>query len=327
VDELILQVLREEAPPDVVRRVRSWRAESEANEAYYRDTARIWSLTEPEPVAVPAPPTVATVVAAAEARRTDEGRPAVVPLRPRRPRPLFGRSALGWSAALAAALAAVAIGLRTDFFTPGPGPTTEYVALDAPRVLTLDDGSFVKLAPGSTLRIGEWSRDRRVALQGRAFFAVARDSEWPFVVEAGVAETRVLGTRFEVAVLDEGVRAVVVEGVVAVSNRDGTVEVPAGSVARATEGAAPAVESVADVHALLDWPGGVMLFQATPLVQAAREVARRFGRRVDVIGADLRAVRISGTLEEERFEDAVLSLCQTAGAECALTDAGARIER
>jgi ferric-dicitrate binding protein FerR (iron transport regulator) len=69
----------------------------------------------------------------------------------------------------------------------------------------------------------------------------------------------------------------------------------------------------------------VLLFQGTPLERVAEEVGRQFGRTVDVRGEDLRALRISGTFEEERFDEVILALCQTAGAECALTDDGARI--
>lgn len=325
-DELIIQVLRQDAPPHVVERIRAWRAESEANEAYFRETARVWSLTAPSAApAISSRPDVDAITAAAEERRGRNGA-EVVALASRR-RPVLGRPALRWAAALAAALAAVAIGLRVDFITGGPEPTPSYVAsADRAELITLDDGSFVKLAPTSTLTTYGFGAERRVRLEGRAFFAVTRDPERPFIVVAGSAETRVLGTRFEVAELQDGVRAIVVEGLVALSNPAGSVDVPAGSLARAIPGRSPTVEPTADIYALLDWPQGVMLFQATPLAEVAREVERRFGRTVEVRGDELRSVRISGTLEEESFEATVLALCQTAGAQCALTDAGARIE-
>jgi transmembrane sensor len=325
VDELILQVLTNDAPPEVIERVRAWRAESEANDAYYRNTARVWALTEPEPVPIPRPGDVAAIVAAAEARRARDDPSDVIALS-RRPRPRALGRPLRWGAALAAAIAAVAIGLRMDVFVPGPEPTAEYVASPGEtRVLTLDDGSFVKLAAGSTLRTWDSRAERRVTLEGRGFFAVAQDPARPFVVGTGDAETRVVGTRFEVAEVDDGVRAIVVEGVVSLSNEDGSVDVPAGSVARATEGQPPSLEPAGDIYAVLDWPGGAMLFQATPLAQVAREVERRFDRSVEVVGPDLQAVRISGTLEEESFEEVVLALCQTAGADCVLTDSGAQL--
>ena len=126
-DEQILKVLNSEAPPEVVERVRAWRAESEANEAYYLATARVWALTEPEPEPVVSPADPAAIVAAAEARRhQDESH--VTSLASRRRRPRFSGSPLGWGVALAAAIAAVAIGIRTDVLVPGSRPTAEYVA-------------------------------------------------------------------------------------------------------------------------------------------------------------------------------------------------------
>jgi transmembrane sensor len=325
VDELILSVLRNDAPPDVVERVRAWRTESEANETHFVEMARVWALTEPPPGPVAPRPDTAAIVAAAETRRRREQPSGITPLASRR-RPGLRGAPLRWGVALAAAVAAVAIGLRTDVLLPGARPVAEYAAgAGAARTLALEDGSYVKLAPGSRLTTHDADSERRVRLDGRAFFAVAGDRDRPFIVEAGDAETRVVGTRFEVAEVDGGVRTIVVEGRVAVSNDDGSVGVDAGGVARTAAGEAPTVEGDADVYALLYWPTGVMLYQSTPLVEAARDVERRFGRRVEVVGEALQRLRISGTLEDETFEEAVVSLCQTAGADCDLTESGARI--
>ncbi|MEJ2186762.1 MAG: FecR domain-containing protein [Gemmatimonadota bacterium] len=325
-DELIIQVLERNAPPEVAERVRAWRAESEANEAYFRDTARVWALTEPATATADSQPANAAVVAAAaEVRRARTDEPAVIALDQRRRRPRFGGRALRWSVALAAAIAAVALGIRLDMFGGGRSSTSYIADTGASRVITLQDGSLVKLAPASRLRTAFSASERGVTLQGRAFFAVAHDAARPFIVRAGGADTRVLGTRFEVAQTDSGVRAIVVEGVVALSNKKGSVDVPAGSLGQATGGRAPTVRRTDDVYAYLDWPEGVMLFQATPLAEVARELERRFGRKVDVLG-NVGTIRISGTLEENSFGDAVLTLCQIAGAHCELTEEGARIQ-
>jgi transmembrane sensor len=191
--------------------------------------------------------------------------------------------------------------------------------------VSLDDGSFVRLAPGSTLQVWDRDSERRVSLTGRAFFAVARDEERPFVVQAGASQTRVLGTRFEVSDRGGDVRTVVVDGRVAVSNGQGTVEVTGGSVAWAVLDGPPTVEMPGDVYALLDWPGGILLFQGTPLAQVAGEVGRSFDRTVEVQGDRLPSLRISGSFEGVAFEEVVLALCYAAGAVCSFTETGARI--
>lgn len=327
-DEAIIQVLRGDASPEVAERVRRWRAESEENETRYRETARVWALTEPAGLRASPPGDVSAILTAAEERRARNGDEPLRSISEARVSRRRGHPALKWGLALAAGIAALALGVGTGVFSPGAEPTATYVAsAEGPAFVSLDDGSFVKLAPGSDLEVWDSEVERRVRLTGRAFFAVAHEAGRPFVVRAGATETRVLGTRFEVSQTEEAVRAIVVDGLVAVSNARGSVEVPAGSLARVPEGGAPTTETPDDIYALLDWPSGIMLFQGTPLGRVAREVERRFGREVDVRGEELRSLRISGTFEEESFEQVVVALCETVGARCTLTDGGVRMER
>ena len=329
-DELIIEVLAGHATPSAEEEVRRWRRESPENEAYYRATRRVWQATEPAVLgARPDPVYPSVILTASEERRRAGSGAEVIPLRPPGSRRTPDRSALRWSVAAAtaaAAVAAVALGIAVRAPSPGAEPPAVYAAGPLePRTVVLDDGSFVRLAPGGTLRVRDASDERRVSLAGRAFFAVTHDEALPFVVEVGGSETRVLGTRFEVAAEAGSVRTVVVDGLVAVTNALGSVEVPGGSLARSGADAPPTREAVDDVYALLDWPGGILLFQGTPLAQVAREVSRHFGRTVEVRGDRLQALRISGSFEEESFEEVVLALCETTAARCTLTSVGASI--
>lgn len=64
--------------------------------------------------------------------------------------------------------------------------------------ITLPDGSTVELNVGSTLEVpASYSiSDRTVELMGEAVFEVSHNETLPFVVRAGDATTKVLGTRF-----------------------------------------------------------------------------------------------------------------------------------
>lgn len=328
-DEFIIQILRGDATPSVTERVRRWRDESPENEAQFRSVARVWSLTEPAAGREHSRPVdLDVILMGAEARREAQDSVATIPISIARRRFTFGRHAAGWSVALAAGIAAIALGIRMDVFTPGPRPTASYLAqASTPTTVSLDDGSFVKLAAGSRLEVWYSEDERRVSLHGRGFFAVAHQAGRPFIVESRGTETQVLGTRFEVSETGGEVRTVVVDGRVALSNESGSVEVSAGSLGRATDGIGPTTETPPDIYGLLDWPTGLMLFQSTPLDRVAAEVGRRFGRALEVQGEDVGALRISGTFEEESFEEVVLALCETVGAECALTEQGATIGR
>jgi transmembrane sensor len=328
-DELIIRVLSGHASTAEEERLSHWRAESSGNESYYRDIEGVWSLTAPRPRrSYEAPADLAAIVAEEGVGGDGVEVTRVVSLAERRRRGVPSRVDLRWVGALAASVAAVALGIRlVGSPTPAVEPVATFAAeAGAVRTVVLADGSFVRLAPGSRLEQWPAEGERRLSLSGRAFFAVTHDASTPFAVDVGDTEIRVLGTRFEVAdVVGGGVRAVVVEGRVGVSNEHGRAEAPAGSVAEAPAGAAPTVSAVEDVYALLDWPDGLLVFQATPLRDVAGEVGRHFGRTVEVQGPALEALRISAFFVDEDFEEVVQALCDVSGADCALTPMGARI--
>jgi len=322
VDELIIQVLNGTASPFEEERLKRWRDATPGNEEYFQDMAQVWGLTAPEPV-VPAsgPPDVEEILAAAplpfDGGRGfgDEGRGSGIS-GPRR----TGRPWLGWGL-LAASIAAVGLGIQVVGLG-GPDPLAVHeAARNGSLTVTLGDGSFVRLAEGSTLREWEAEGRREVSLDGRAFFAVARDEAHPFVVRAGIGEVRVLGTRFQVATDGAEVEAVVVEGLVRVSNDEGSVEVPAGSMAQMGARGVPTAMEVDDVFALMSWPEGILVFQATPLAQVAEEVARHYGRTLRIDGPDLSQRRVTAWFQGESFEAITESLCIVTEAVCR-TEAG-----
>ncbi|MBI1223781.1 MAG: DUF4974 domain-containing protein [Bacteroidetes bacterium] len=70
----------------------------------------------------------------------------------------------------------------------------------ATKELTLKDGSLVTLNESSQLTFQkEFSKnERKVTLEGEAFFKITRDVSRPFIIEAGMAKVTVLGTSFNV---------------------------------------------------------------------------------------------------------------------------------
>jgi transmembrane sensor len=196
--------------------------------------------------------------------------------------------------------------------------------------VTLTDGSFARLASGSRLEEWESEGTRRVSLEGRAFFAVARDETRPFVVQAGSGEIQVLGTRFEVGPAGdadtEEVRVVVVEGRVAVSNPAGSVEVPAGSVGWMRSGEPPVSEASDDVYSLLDWADGTLVFHGSPLAQVAQEITRHYGRSLSVSEEELGARRITAWFQGDPFEEIAEALCMVAEAVCRIDGSGVQMD-
>lgn len=92
---------------------------------------------------------------------------------------------------------------------------------DTTKTIVLADGSQVVLAARAGIRVEpEFNlNDRKVSLQGDAFFKVTSDSSRPFYVFCGNVETKVLGTSFKIQTdtLCNQVHVTVQSGVVAVT--------------------------------------------------------------------------------------------------------------
>ena len=148
----------------------------------------------------------------------------------------------------------------------------EYNTLVTPRgseySLTLADGTRVWLNAASRLRFftSDRGRERRVWLEGEAYFEVAHDARRPFIVESGGQSIRVLGTRFNINTY-EGDRAIyttLVEGSVAISPLAGgdAVTLEPGQQAEYSrrKGGAIAVKAV-DTSLATAWMSGTFIFE------------------------------------------------------------------
>jgi ferric-dicitrate binding protein FerR (iron transport regulator) len=328
-DSLIIQVLNGSASPFEEERLRRWREEAPENEEYFQEMSAVWALTKPEPVVVRSGPPPVDVIL--EAGGDAPSGPSPIPETSTSPPLAFagrdrpslarGRGWMKWGL-LAASVAAVAIGVQAVGFG-GPEPTAVYqVASGETTTFTLEDGSFVRLAEGARLR--EWAVEgrREVSLEGRAFFAVARDEDRPFSVKTSAGEIRVLGTRFQVDATERESETLVVEGLVRVSNEIGAVEVPAGSLARMRSSEVPTSEPLPDVYGLMNWPQGTLIFQGTPLSQVALEVSRQYGRSVEVTDSGLANRQVTAWFEGESFEIVTESLCLVTEALCSRSETG-----
>ncbi len=319
-DELILKYLGGEATDVEVRRLKDWRAASPENERRVRELEAIWAGLGRIPTATHGPrPRVEDLVGEAEARRARS--------RSKQSRRAFVRS--GWAGyGLAAAAILVLVLVGTSIWGDGPtrapalAPVRSAVGVGQVVTMTLSDGSYVHLAEGARLDFPAEAGRREVVVDGRAFFAVARAPD-PFTVRTPIAELTVRGTRFEVRTGGDLLRLVVVDGIVDVAGPGGRARVVGGQVATVRTGGAPEVATVEDVWPLLDWPGGVLAFQRTPLRDVARELARYYGVEVAVPDSAVAALRVTGSFHGDSLTEVVDAVCAVTGIQCDRT--GSRI--
>ncbi|MDR1273953.1 MAG: DUF4974 domain-containing protein [Odoribacteraceae bacterium] len=163
--------------------------------------------------------------------------------------------------------------------------------------LTLPDGTSVTLNASSRLSFPRRfaGDERRVRLEGEAFFDVTRDTARPFIVETGRAEVKVLGTRFNVAAYPDNAagHATLVEGRVEVRvPGQPVIELLPGEQAYRSGGAWE--KRPVDAGQYTSWMKGKFLFKDTELEEIARQLSRWYD--VDISFADerLKAIRFTG---------------------------------
>ena len=138
--------------------------------------------------------------------------------------------------ATAAAGAFAAIVLVVAIWTGSPGtrmaPAANHYTTQVAEIrdLRLPDDSIVTLGARSAIEVAFSASERHVTLtEGEAIFSVTRDPARPFVVVAGDAVVRVVGTRFEIHHGPEQVRVTVLEGVVEVTRPEAAATTAAGN--------------------------------------------------------------------------------------------------
>ncbi len=221
---------------------------------------------------------------------------------------------------VAAALALVA-GATLLWRGAGPagpgqtGPDTIRTAAGERRSVELADGSRIVVAPGSVVRIagGFASRrgERRIDLEGEAWFEVEHDASRPFRVHTADAVAEDLGTEFTVrAWPGEGrVQVAVVSGEVALRAAGGneTTSVTLGpeDVGEVMTGQDPTVSRPGSLAGFVEWHDGRLPVEGLPVDSLVTLFSRWYGVALTVGDSALGARRITATFDLDRLEDAL----------------------
>jgi transmembrane sensor len=180
------------------------------------------------------------------------------------------------------------------------------------RMIRLEDGSQVELGPGSALDVAFAGERRRVRLiAGQAFFTVARDTGRPFVVEARQGQIEVLGTAFDVKMIDDAVSVAVTHNAVAVSASGGKpVRLSQGQAVSYDGGGVSAVRA-ADLDAVEAWRHDQLVFHDAPLSNVLTELARYRRGRVQLLGKDLGSRRVTAVFDARRPDAAIETIAHS----------------
>lgn len=259
---------------DALREFRAWRRDP-ANDAAYRRLERTWTQAGK----LKGDPDI-------QAALRDAGRPDRSPTR-RRAAWALG---LGATAAAALGVAVVVVDPTTRSYATGVGEQ---------RLVPLPDGSRLRLNTDSRVEVAFGKGERRIRLtRGQAFFEVEHEAARPFVVDAGDADVRALGTRFEVRRDAAAVRVLLVEGSVQVRREDR----PEAWTLRPSEQLTLTRTSAtrgatADAARATSWTTGRLVFRDTPLAAAVAEVNRYARHPVELEPGALAGRRVNGDFE------------------------------
>ena len=208
------------------------------------------------------------------------------------------RDGRAWPAAVAASVVCLLVAAAV-FYLRDDSVTT---AIGEQRTVTLSDGSRVELNTSSRMMVRYDDRVRTVVLKsGEAFFDVARHQQRPFVVIAGTHRIAALGTTFVARLEGDDLAVTLIEGRVAISGgragevsaTDETVELAPGQRLRFTAAAPPLLDAP-PLERVTAWQSGQLMFENTPLAEAAAEFNRYGKVRIVVAPGEVRSLPVGG---------------------------------
>ncbi|MEP7380742.1 MAG: FecR domain-containing protein [Gemmatimonadota bacterium] len=338
-DEHILAFLQERISAADAARLVAWRSASVENERYFQSMQRVWrSSDRRDPMtAFGDAPSLERLLRGplhegSTADTRDGSSPVMSPAIARRqPGDIRRLSMHLLAGALAAAALFVAVLLATRTAPPDALASlgvAEFVT-DTAEMATarLDDGSVVRLAPRSRLRVSHAANARESWLDGEAYFAVTHDKARPFRVRTRVGTVEVLGTRFDLRVEADGLRLIVTEGRVALQTASGERrEVVAGEMGTVGTDGRINVEAVQEASDLMAWTKGFLVFQDTPLRLVARELESRYPVRVLLPDSTLAERKVTAWFTHQDLPQTLLAICRAVQAHCTLESGIASIE-
>ncbi|MBL8269295.1 FecR family protein [Steroidobacter sp.] len=305
--------------PELIEAIRAWRAADPRHDAEFSRLQAVWGrLDGLESLRLSA--------------ATQQTHSAVAPLQTSQERAAVSASKRDWSGRAIALAASVVLAIGVIMLAPWSDRAERHVTgIGAFERVVLADGSIVELNTNSEIRVALGDELRSVELvRGEAHFTVAPDSARPFVVSAGGAAVRAVGTQFNVHRLgDQDLEVLVTEGKVTLTPTGATAETPlitAGEGGSIVHGGEVAVRRVAaaEIKRELAWKDGMLVFAGEPLQEAILEMNRYNVRQLEIDDPDVASLKIGGYFNARNLDGFIAVLNSNFGIDAVV--AGDRIQ-
>lgn len=149
--------------------------------------------------------------------------------------------------------------------------------------ITLADSSRVWLNAGSSLTypVAFTGNERKVSIEGEAYFEVAHNASNPFIVSKENTDIKVLGTRFNVNAYDDeaDMRITLLQGAIRVTNNQQAATVKPGEQAIVKSGRIDMADAV-NLEQVMSWKEGYFRMKGTDLASLMRQIARWYDVQV-----------------------------------------------
>lgn len=207
-----------------------------------------------------------------------------------------------------------------------PSPVVYQTNVGGFKDVHLLDGSSIILGGSTEVSVAFSTHRRSVSIiEGQAWFKVAHDSRWPFVVTAGDGTITDTGTAFLVTRDSDRVVVTVTEGAVEVSARQpirpslrfgrgfalrpilAPIRVSTGEQLALSDTGTMSLLKQADTHAATAWTHGRLTFDNQSLRYVIETVNRYSSRRI-FVSPSAGALRFSGIVFDDEIGDWLQSL-------------------
>lgn len=138
----------------------------------------------------------------------------------------------------------------------------------------LPDGTKVWMNAHSKLSFSAFDQkpERRVSLQGEAYFEVAKNKNKPFYVDTKDAQVRVLGTHFNVRAYENQTRTTLIEGSVSFSNQQESIVLTPGQFAENNNSTLKT--GIADISREIAWKNDEFYFKQDNIKYITNQLER-----------------------------------------------------
>ena len=187
------------------------------------------------------------------------------------------------------------------------------------KKIVLADGSAVWLKEGSSLRIPKVfaENNRKLSLQGEAFFDIAKNANSLFIVATDYVKVEVHGTSFHVNVNagNKSVETVLVRGCISLHALNGKkiLEMNPGERVAYSWDENTCFTDHVDVNVCAVWRFNQLVFENTTLREIANQLSIKYNVNVNIESSRLAQRRFRCVInEDERLPDVLEQLCYLA---------------